>query len=119
MVFFVDTARSGHVADMPKDTDALLKWAKANPGQFSYPAPPDFIGSSFLKQVLIEQTTIMRGGSPAYLVYGSILVVYFTLCTLISAIGGRIERHFLRPYASGAEVGAKAHAIEATIPTSA
>jgi len=56
MVFFVDTARSGHVADMPKDTDALLKWAKANPGQFSYPAPPDFIGSSFLKQVLIEQT---------------------------------------------------------------
>lgn len=70
-------------------------------------------------QVLIEQTTIMRGGSPAYLVYGSILVVYFTLCTLISAIGGRIERHFLRPYASGAEVGAKAHAIEATIPTSA
>ncbi|MEC5323130.1 ABC transporter substrate-binding protein [Aurantimonas sp. A3-2-R12] len=55
MVFFVDTARSGPVADMPKDTDALLKWAKAHPGQFSYPALPDFIGSSFLKQVLIEQ----------------------------------------------------------------
>ncbi len=55
MVFFTDTARSGPVADMPKDTDALLEWAKAHPGQFSYPAPPDFIGSSFLKQVLIEQ----------------------------------------------------------------
>lgn len=56
IVFFTDTARSGPVTDMPKDTDALLEWAKAHPGQFSYPAPPDFIGSSFLKQVLIEQT---------------------------------------------------------------
>ncbi|HET99862.1 MAG TPA: ABC transporter substrate-binding protein, partial [Aurantimonas coralicida] len=55
MVFFTDTARSGPVADMPTDTDALLEWAKAHPGQFSYPALPDFIGSSFLKQVLIEQ----------------------------------------------------------------
>ena len=55
MVFFADTARSGAIADMPQDTDALLEWAKAHPGRFSYPAPPDFIGSSFLKQVLIEQ----------------------------------------------------------------
>ncbi len=42
-------------------------------------------------QVLIEQTTIMQGGSPAYLVYGSILVVYFTLCTPDLA-GGRAHR---------------------------
>ncbi|HEX2019204.1 MAG TPA: ABC transporter substrate-binding protein [Aurantimonas sp.] len=55
MVFFADTARSGPVADMPDDTDALLAWANAHPGRFSYPAPPDFVGSSFLKQVLIEQ----------------------------------------------------------------
>lgn len=55
MVFFADTARSGPVADMPADTDALLAWAVENPGRFSYPAPPDFVGSSFLKQVLIEQ----------------------------------------------------------------
>ena len=34
--------------------DGLLEWAKANPGEFSYPQPPDFIGSSFLKQVLSE-----------------------------------------------------------------
>jgi putative thiamine transport system substrate-binding protein len=55
MVFFADTAHSGPVADMPGDTDALLAWAKEHPGRFSYPAPPDFVGSSFLKQVLIEQ----------------------------------------------------------------
>jgi putative thiamine transport system substrate-binding protein len=32
----------------------LLDWAKAHPGRFTYPAPPDFLGSTFLKQVLIE-----------------------------------------------------------------
>lgn len=49
-------------------------------------------------QILIEQTTISRGGSPAYLVYGAILVVYFALCWTISALGARLERHFARPY---------------------
>ncbi|MBP0617951.1 ABC transporter substrate-binding protein [Jiella mangrovi] len=55
LVFFSDTARSGPVDAMPKSADELLAWAKAHPGRFSYPAPPDFIGSSFLKQVLIEK----------------------------------------------------------------
>jgi hypothetical protein len=49
-------------------------------------------------QILIEQTTISRGGSPAYLVYGAILVVYFVLCWTISAFGARLERHFAKPY---------------------
>ncbi|MCB8837256.1 ABC transporter substrate-binding protein [Aurantimonas sp. VKM B-3413] len=56
LVFFADTARSGAVSDMPKSAAELLEWAKAHPGRFSYPAPPDFMGSSFLKQVLIETT---------------------------------------------------------------
>ena len=55
LVFFSDTARSGPVEAMPKSAEELLTWAKAHPGRFSYPAPPDFIGSSFLKQVLIEK----------------------------------------------------------------
>ncbi|MCJ9751044.1 amino acid ABC transporter permease [Neorhizobium sp. BETTINA12A] len=49
-------------------------------------------------QILIEQTTIARGGSPAYLVYGSILIVYFALCWSISALGAKLERHFAKPY---------------------
>ena len=32
----------------------LLGWARKNPGRFTYPQPPDFIGSSFLKQVASE-----------------------------------------------------------------
>jgi putative thiamine transport system substrate-binding protein len=54
LVFFADTARTGDIATMPKSAAQLLAWAKANPGRFTYPAPPDFTGSSFLKQVLIE-----------------------------------------------------------------
>ncbi|MHA1189101.1 MAG: ABC transporter substrate-binding protein [Alphaproteobacteria bacterium] len=53
LVFFHDTAV---LDDPPKSMAALLAWAKANPGQFTYPQPPDFIGSAFLKQVLFELT---------------------------------------------------------------
>lgn len=53
LVFFHDSARTD-AADLPDNAAELLEWAKANPGRFSYPQPPDFIGSSFLKQVLIE-----------------------------------------------------------------
>ncbi len=38
----------------PKSMSELLAWSKKNPGRFSYPAPPDFLGSTFLQQVLIE-----------------------------------------------------------------
>jgi putative thiamine transport system substrate-binding protein len=53
LVFFHDSARS-EPAEMPTSARELLQWARANPGRFSYPQPPDFIGSSFLKQVLSE-----------------------------------------------------------------
>jgi putative thiamine transport system substrate-binding protein len=44
------------VAEPPRSIPALLDWAKDHPGRFTYPAPPDFIGSTFLKQALIELT---------------------------------------------------------------
>lgn len=53
MVFFYDSARTKASA-LPDSATQLLDWAKQNPGRFSYPAPPDFVGSSFLKQVLNE-----------------------------------------------------------------
>jgi putative thiamine transport system substrate-binding protein len=52
-VFLYDTKA---IAEPPRSIPALLDWAKAHPGRFTYPAPPDFIGSTFLKQVLIELT---------------------------------------------------------------
>ncbi|MGV8964657.1 MAG: ABC transporter substrate-binding protein [Cellulomonas sp.] len=42
-------------ADVPVPPTTLVElfaWAKANPGRFTYPAPPDFTGSAFLRQAL-------------------------------------------------------------------
>jgi putative thiamine transport system substrate-binding protein len=49
LVFEYDSAR---VAEPPRTLAALLAWARAHPGRFAYPAPPDFTGSTFLKQAL-------------------------------------------------------------------
>jgi len=49
---FVYAYDSARVSDPPRDFDALLAWAKAHPGRFTYPAPPDYTGSSFLRQVV-------------------------------------------------------------------
>jgi putative thiamine transport system substrate-binding protein len=53
LVFFYDEART-EKKDLPDSAKDLLSFAKAHPGRFSYPQPPDFTGSSFLKQVLSE-----------------------------------------------------------------
>ena len=52
-VFFHDTAT---VAEPPRSIPDLLDWAKAHSGRFTYPAPPDFVGTTFLKHVLVELT---------------------------------------------------------------
>jgi putative thiamine transport system substrate-binding protein len=43
---------SQEVADTPANPDDLLAWAEANPGRFTYPQPPNFLGSTFLKLLL-------------------------------------------------------------------
>lgn len=53
LVFFYDEARTSK-KDLPDSAKDLLSFAQAHPGRFSYPQPPDFIGSAFLKQVLSE-----------------------------------------------------------------
>ena len=35
----------------PRTIAALLEWVEENPGQFTYPAPPDFNGSVFVRHV--------------------------------------------------------------------
>lgn len=49
LVFEHDSAR---LQDPPQTLDSLLEWAQANPGRFTYPQPPDYLGTTFLKQVL-------------------------------------------------------------------
>jgi putative thiamine transport system substrate-binding protein len=51
IIFYHDTAR---LSAPPRSIPALLDWARANPGRFAYPQPPDFLGSTFLKQAVME-----------------------------------------------------------------
>ena len=51
LTFFGDARR---VPEPPTSLAALTAFARSAPGRFSYPRPPDFHGSTFLKQVLLE-----------------------------------------------------------------
>ncbi|MEP7280539.1 MAG: ABC transporter substrate-binding protein [Rubrivivax sp.] len=53
LTFFVDTARAPRPE--PASLAGLLAWAKAHPGRFTYPRPPQFVGTTFLKQALAGQ----------------------------------------------------------------
>ncbi|QZY30130.1 ABC transporter substrate-binding protein [Nocardioides coralli] len=43
---------ASRVPDPPTTLEGVLQWAEDNPGRFTYPAPPDFTGSVFVRQVL-------------------------------------------------------------------
>lgn len=47
--FYYDEER---IDATPEDPAELLAWAEANPGRFTYPQPPNFLGSTFLKLLL-------------------------------------------------------------------
>lgn len=49
LVFEHDTERAPNA---PRTLDELERWIGANPGRFTYPQPPDYLGTTFLKQVL-------------------------------------------------------------------
>lgn len=51
LTFFADGAR---LATPPVSMFELADLARASPGRVTYPAPPDFHGTTFVKQVLIE-----------------------------------------------------------------
>ena len=51
--FFGDGAK---IAKPPQSMVELAAFAAANPGRVTYTAPPDFYGTTFLKQALYEQT---------------------------------------------------------------
>ncbi|MGY6548581.1 MAG: ABC transporter substrate-binding protein [Roseinatronobacter sp.] len=61
MVFEHDSAT---VPEPPRSLAELGAWIADNPGRFTFPQPPDFLGTSFLKQVLysvIDRPEILLG----------------------------------------------------------
>ena len=51
LTFLVDAKRT---PQPPQNMQELLAFAKANPGRVTYPRPPDFHGSTLLKQFLLD-----------------------------------------------------------------
>ena len=47
---------SAEVDAPPTSPTALLQWVQAHPGRFTYPAPPDFTGTAFIAQALLQLT---------------------------------------------------------------
>lgn len=61
LVFYYDSA---YTSEPPANVAALLSWTQENPGEFTYPRPPDFLGATFLKQALLE---LVADSAPLYL----------------------------------------------------
>ncbi len=53
LTFMADRAQT---PTPPRSAAELLAFAKAHPGRVSYPQPPDFHGTTFVKQLLLELT---------------------------------------------------------------
>jgi len=51
MVLIMDQAK---ISTLPTSAAELLEVAKANPGMITYPAPPDFTGSAFVRNIVYE-----------------------------------------------------------------
>ncbi len=48
VVMIYDTVR---IPSPPQTMQALIKWIRTHPGRFTYPAPPDFTGSVFVRHI--------------------------------------------------------------------
>lgn len=60
LIFYYD---SETLSSPPLNIPDLLTWVQENPGQFTYPRPPEFLGSTFLKQALLE---LVQDRTPLY-----------------------------------------------------
>lgn len=68
MAQFTLYADRKRVPNPPRSMAALLEFARANPGRVTYPRPPAFVGTTFLKQALVElnrdRTALYRPATP-------------------------------------------------------
>jgi putative spermidine/putrescine transport system substrate-binding protein len=63
VVMIHDTRRT---PEPPRSVGALLDWVRRNPGRFTYPAPPDFTGSVFVRHVFYHAAGDVAGWQGAF-----------------------------------------------------
>ena len=110
LVFEYDSAR---LADPPRTVLALQIWAVANPGRFTYPQPPDYLGLTFLKQLLyglIPEPAILQGVS-AWLVSMALVVFLGALAGGSGLLAGSDLGQLTPPGAPAAAVAGAAAAV--------
>lgn len=52
---FVMIYNRAHLALPPTKLEDLISWIRSNPGRFTYPAPPDFTGSAFIRHLFYHE----------------------------------------------------------------
>ncbi len=63
---FVLAYDAAQVSEPPTTLAGVFDWARANPGRFTYPAPPDFTGSAFVRQALYATAGGPAAVAPTY-----------------------------------------------------
>ncbi len=63
-------------------------------------------------QIIVERTTMQEGQSPAFLVFGFVLAVYFVVCSCLSQLSRRFER---RLAARGTRVVAQSRSLRESV----
>ena len=94
MAQFVLIHDSASLPEPPADLATLAAWAKDNPGRFTFPSPPDFIGATFLKHVLhaaVDDPEILTAAPDPATATGHLAPVWTWLDDLQPALwrGGR------------------------------
>lgn len=54
IVFVYDAARLKKPSELPRSAPAMLEWARSHPGRLTHPEVSNFLGSTFLKQALVD-----------------------------------------------------------------
>jgi putative thiamine transport system substrate-binding protein len=78
VVFMRDTA---DLPVAPGSAAEILDWANAHPGRFTYPQPPDFLGTTFLKQMLVDLTedaSVLAAAPPSDAAYEAVTAPLWT-----------------------------------------
>jgi len=79
------TGDSQHLASLCRDDDAIVQATSLG----------TLIGvTEFMRtgQSIVDRVTVMEGWNPAFAVYAGVLLVYFLICSLVSAWGRHLER---------------------------